>query len=171
MTHTAPIQVESGDEVRGPHYRQWHSVIAPHTESTLLHAGHVVLGVRQGDVLCGITRYRQSACDTATELRPAVLDPVSLNHCGWLPDRDDWGAGIILTMRPDVAAGFAAVVIVGGVPTGIGQQSPTIKTVRTEAMGHRGAGSYIKWASRCESGRKGFERYLPICIICGTSEA
>ena len=39
MTHTAPIQVESGDEVRGPHYRQWHSVIAPHTESTLYTLG------------------------------------------------------------------------------------------------------------------------------------
>ena len=39
MTHTAPIQVESGDEVRGPHDRQWHSVIAPHTESTLYTLG------------------------------------------------------------------------------------------------------------------------------------
>jgi hypothetical protein len=61
-----------------------------------------------------------------------------LGHRGWLPDRDGWGVGIILTMRPDVAAGFATVVIVGGVPTGIGQQSPTLYTVRTEAMGHRG---------------------------------
>ena len=99
-----------------------------------------------------------------------MLDSISLGHRGWLPDRDSWGAGIILTMRPDVAAGFAAVVIVGGVPTGIGQQSATLNTVRTKAMGHRGPGSYIKSASRRESGGRTLKRYLRLCIIGGASE-
>ena len=87
-----------------------------------------------------------------------MLEPISLDRCRWLPDRDDWGVGIILTTRPDVATGFAAVVIVGCVPAGIGQQPPTLQTVRTEAMGHSGAGSYIKSASQCESGGKDSKR-------------
>jgi len=78
----------------------------------------------------------------------ALLDPIWLGNRGWPPDRDRWRVGITLAMGPDVAAGFAAVVIVGGVPAGIGQQSPTLNTLGTEAMGHGDAASYIKSAPR-----------------------
>ena len=53
MTHTAPIQVESGDEVRGPHYRQWHSVIGPHTVSTLYTLGMLYWECAKGMYFAG----------------------------------------------------------------------------------------------------------------------
>ena len=34
MTYTAPIPLELGDEVRCPRCRQWHPVVAPHSEGT-----------------------------------------------------------------------------------------------------------------------------------------
>ena len=35
MTYIEPIRLEPGDELRCPHCRRWHPVIAPHTEGTL----------------------------------------------------------------------------------------------------------------------------------------
>ena len=35
MTYIEPIRLEPGEELRCPHCRQWHPVIAPHTEGTL----------------------------------------------------------------------------------------------------------------------------------------
>ena len=94
-----------------------------------------------------------TAVDATNRSRRAVLDPIWLGHCEWLFDWDRWRfnwdrwrVGITLAMGPDVAAGFATVVIVGGVPAGIGQQSPTLDALRTEAMGHGDAASYIKSA-------------------------
>ena len=88
----------------------------------------------------------RAAIDATNRSRRAVLDPLWLGHCEWLFDWDRWRVGVTLAMGPDVAAGFAAVVIVGGVPAGIGQQSPTLDALRTEAMGHGDAASYIKSA-------------------------
>ena len=67
MTYTEPIRLEPRDQVRCPHCRQWHPVVAPHTEGTLYTLDMLYWECAKGMVLCGITRYRQSACDTATE--------------------------------------------------------------------------------------------------------
>ena len=90
-----------------------------------------------------------AAVDATNRSSRAVLDPIGLiwlGHCEWPCNRDRRRVRIILAMGPDVAAGFAAVVIVRDVPAGIGQQSPTLNTLGTEAMGHGDAASYIKSA-------------------------
>ena len=72
MTYTAPIRLEQGDEVRCPHCRLWHPVIAPHPEAYSLHDGHAVLGVGEGPVLRRITRHRQPASDAATDASSVI---------------------------------------------------------------------------------------------------
>jgi hypothetical protein len=46
MTFIEPIRLEPGDEVRCPHCRRWHPVIAPHTEGTLYTLDMLYWGVR-----------------------------------------------------------------------------------------------------------------------------
>jgi len=56
-------------------------------------------------------------------------------------DRGRRGVWVVLALRPDVAAGVAAVVVDDGVPTGSIQQAPWFVAFRTTSNRHRGEGT------------------------------
>ena len=67
MTYIEPIRLEPGDEAALSALPAMASGRGTAHRGHTLHAGHAVLGVREGDVLRRFTRYRQPASDAATD--------------------------------------------------------------------------------------------------------